>query len=54
MAKKNNKEAAAPAAAELETVESGGLGIDEGIVLGTFFLLVGAIVLVYFANQSYA
>lgn len=54
MARKNNKaEEAAPAQPELEQVESGGLGIDEGIILGTFFLLVGAIVLVYFASQSY-
>ena len=40
--------------AELEQVETGGLGIDEGIVLGTFLLLVGAIVLVLYANEAYA
>ncbi len=54
MAKKNIKEEKAAPVAELEQVESGGMGIDEGIVLGTFFLLVSAIVLVYFASQHYA
>ncbi len=38
---------------ELEEVDRGGLGIDEGIVLTTFFVLVGAIVLVYYASQGY-
>jgi hypothetical protein len=53
MARKNkNEDAAAPEVA-LEQVESGGLGIDEGIVLATFFLLVGSVVLVYLANQTY-
>jgi hypothetical protein len=49
---RNTKEAAAPVA-ELEQVETGGMGIDEGIVIGTFLLLVTAIVLVYFANEAY-
>ena len=44
---------AAAAAVEVEVVEKPGLGIDEGIVLTTFFLLVGAIALVYFANETY-
>lgn len=52
MAKKPAK--AAPAAApEIEVVTKPGLGIDEGIVLTTFLLLIGAIALVYFANQAY-
>lgn len=51
MARKTKQEAAP--APELEQVEGGGLGIDEGIILGTFFLLIGAIVLVHFASQSY-
>ncbi len=50
MARKGKNE---PADAVLEQVETGGLGIDEGIILGTFFLLVGAVVLVHFANQTY-
>lgn len=53
MARKTKEAAAAPVA-ELEQVQTGGLGIDEGIVLGTFLLLIGAIVLVYFANEAYA
>jgi hypothetical protein len=51
MARKS-KQPAPAAEADLEQVDSGGLGIDEGIVLGTFILLISAIVLVYFANQS--
>jgi len=39
--------------AEVEVVQKPGLGIDEGIVLTTFFLLIGAIALVWFANQRY-
>ena len=46
------KEPTAPVA-ELEQVETGGMGIDEGIVIGTFLLLVCAIVLVYFASEAY-
>jgi hypothetical protein len=53
MARKTKQAAVAPEA-ELEQVETGGIGIDEGIVLGTFLLLVGAIVLVLFANEAYA
>ena len=52
MARKSKQ---APAAElELEQVETGGMGIDEGIVLTTFFLLIGAIVLVYMAAEAYA
>lgn len=53
MAKKPAKAAAAAATVEVEAVNKPGLGIDEGIVLTTFFLLLGAIALVYFANQAY-
>ncbi len=38
---------------DLEVVAKPGLGIDEGIVLTTFFVLIGAIALVVFANQAY-
>jgi hypothetical protein len=54
MAKKNVKKNEPAPAAEIEVVATGGLGIDEGIVLGTFLLLVTAIVLVYYASQAYA
>lgn len=55
MARKNNRRAAAaPApAAEVEVVSKPGMGIDEGIVLLTFFLLAGAITCVVLANQIY-
>ncbi|MFM1871095.1 MAG: hypothetical protein RL398_517 [Planctomycetota bacterium] len=45
------KATAAPA--EVEVVDKPGMGIDEGIVLTTFFVLIGALVLVYLANQKY-
>jgi len=51
MAKKVAK--VATVTADIEVVEKPGLGIDEGIVLTTFFLLIGAIALVWFANQKY-
>lgn len=51
MAKKNAKTAAP--AAEIEVVSKPGMGIDEGIVITTFLLLVGAIMLLYVANQGY-
>lgn len=50
------KKAAAPVAAaegDVEVVAKPGMGIDEGIVLTTFFLLIGAITLVMLANQRY-
>lgn len=44
----------APAAnAEIEVVSKPGLGLDDGIVLTTFFLLAGAITLVVLALQAY-
>ncbi len=52
MARKNKAEAAAPEAA-IEQVEKPGIGFEGGIALATFFLLIGAIVLVYQANQTY-
>jgi hypothetical protein len=42
------------APAEVEAVGKPGMGIDEGIVLTTFFLLAIAIALVVIANQTYA
>lgn len=54
MAKKNQKPvAAAAAASDIEVVAKPGLGIEEGIVLTTFLLLVGAIILVVVANNGY-
>ena len=55
MARKNSNKAggtrrkAASAAPEvvLEEVDTDGAGIDEGIVFTTFFLLAGAVTLVY-------
>jgi hypothetical protein len=52
MAKKTAKAIVAPA--EIEVVSKPGLGIDEGIVITTFILLVLAIFAVYVANQHYA
>lgn len=50
------KKAAQPVVTEgdVEVVSKPGLGLDEGIVLTTFFLLVGAIALVVIASQGYA
>ena len=54
MARKTTTKAAEPApAAELEQVQTGGMGVDEGIVLATFFLLVLAIGLVLVASKAY-
>jgi hypothetical protein len=39
--------------ADVEMVSKPGLGIDEGIVLTTFFFLLGAIALVFIANGTY-
>lgn len=52
MAKKSAK--VAPAPAEIEVVSKPGIGIDEGIVITTFLLLVAAIALVAVANGHYA
>ena len=53
MARKNNKRAAAAPVADVEVVSKPGMGIDEGVVLSTFFLLIAAIACVYIANQQY-
>lgn len=45
------KKSPAPAP-EVEVVEKPGLGIDEGIVLTTFFVLAAAIALVVTATNS--
>jgi hypothetical protein len=44
---------AKPAEAEVVEVEEGGLGIDEGIILTTTLLLVGAIAFVFVALGTY-
>lgn len=51
MARKQKAEAAP--AADVEVVSKPGMGIDEGVVLGTFFLLAAAIFCVVSANQIY-
>ena len=56
MARKTNTPSRRQApVAEVEAVEEvgGGIGIDEGIILTTFLLLAGAIVLVYLALGAY-
>ena len=55
MARKSNRKAKAAAApvADVEAVSKPGLGIDEGIVLTTFFILIGAIACVWVANGHY-
>ena len=53
MAKKAAKTAPAPVVeSDVEVVTKPGLGIDEGIVLTTFFLLIAAITLVFLANKG--
>lgn len=44
---------AANAASDVEVVSKPGLGLDEGIVLTTFFLLAAAIALVVIASKAY-
>ena len=44
---------AAPVA-DVEAVSKPGMGIDEGVVFTTFFLLAGAIACVVMANGHYA
>ena len=53
MARKNNRKPAAAPVSDVEVVSKPGMGIDEGIVLGTFFLLAAAIYCVFVANQHY-
>lgn len=52
MAKKNAP-AAAATADDVEVIAKPGLGIDEGIILTTFFVMIGAIMLVIMANKAY-
>ena len=40
-------------ASDVEVVSKPGLGIDEGVILTTFFLLALAIALVVVANKGY-
>ncbi|MEY3160516.1 MAG: hypothetical protein RIT25_507 [Planctomycetota bacterium] len=49
----SKKKAAAPVEA-VEAVKTGGLGLEDGIVLGTGILTLIAIVLVHLASQAYA
>ena len=45
---KTRRSAAVPAAEPvLEEVDNGGAGIEEGIVFTTFFMLAGAVYLIY-------
>jgi hypothetical protein len=44
---------AAPQEVVVEETEAGGLGIDDGIVLTTALLLIGALVLAYMALSHY-
>lgn len=37
----------------VEEVPAGGLGIDEGIVLTTFLILIAAVIMVYAASKHY-
>lgn len=53
MASRRTRQAAPAPEVEIEQVDTGGLGVDEGIVLATFFLLIGAIALVWIASESY-
>ena len=46
----SRKSAPAP---EVEVVDKPGMGIDEGIVIMTFLLLIGAMIFVYMANEKY-
>jgi hypothetical protein len=53
MAKKVAAKPVVVVADDVEVVSKPGLGIDEGIVLTTTFLLIGAIALVLIANNAY-
>ena len=44
---KSRRSAAVPAEPVLEEVDEGGAGIEEGIVFTTFFMLAGAVYLLY-------
>ena len=54
MARTSRRAEPAAPQAEVEAVGKPGMGIDEGIVLTTFFLLAIAIALVVMANQAYS
>ena len=54
MARKKKATAAPAEVLELEQVDKGGMGIDEGIMIATFLLLVGACVLVYMQGETYS
>jgi hypothetical protein len=54
MARISKAQAAPAEPMELEQVKTGGLGMDEGIMIATFLLLVGSCVLVYMAAETYA
>lgn len=52
--KSTSRKSKAPAAADVEVVEeAGGLGIEDGVVLGTFLALLIAFVLIDKARGSY-
>lgn len=53
MARKSNRKPAAAPVADVEAVSKPGMGIDEGVVFTTFFLLAGAIACVVMANGHY-
>lgn len=53
MARKAAKPVAAAAISDVEVVSKPGLGLDEGIVLTTTFLLACAIALVIIASKVY-
>ena len=54
MAKKKVTKVVTAPAAEIEVVSKPGMGIDEGIVITTFLLMIAAIALVAIANGHYA
>ena len=52
----SRKETSAPRDAGqpvLEAVDSGGLGMDDGMILATTMLLAGAVVLAFLANNAH-
>ncbi|HLQ37064.1 MAG TPA: hypothetical protein VK348_04645 [Planctomycetota bacterium] len=53
MAKNTKKVVPVEVVEGVEVVETGGMGIDEGIVLTTFLVLLVAIVIVIYALQGY-
>ena len=53
MARKKKRQAEAAPVADVEMVSKPGMGIDEGVVISAFLLLVAAVVCVWMANQHY-